>query len=276
MYTFVKLGGSVITDKAGQEAADLPTIERLAAEVAAARAARPGLPIVLGHGSGSFGHLYAARYGVHRGLPPGSSGEDAQRFYAGFALTAGAALRLNRIVVDALLAAGVPALSLQPSASLWASGGQIAAWDTAHLARALAHGLVPVVHGDVAFDEAQGTAIISTEALLTHLAEQPELRPGRVILVGEDAVYTADPRRDPSARRVPLITAANLAEALGGAAGSHAVDVTGGMRSKLELMWRLVQRIPGLEVRLIGPAPGNLRAALLGEPLDTGTTIRWA
>ncbi len=277
MYTFVKLGGSVITDKAGQEAPDLPVIARLAAEVAAARAARPGLAIVLGHGSGSFGHLYAARYGVHRGLPPGAvSAAEAQRFYAGFALTAGAALRLNRIVVDALLAAGVPALALQPSAALWASGGQIVSWETAHIGRALRHGLVPVVHGDVAFDAAQGTAIISTEALLAYLAEATELRPARVILVGEDAVYSADPRRDPAARRVPLITAANLDAALHGAAGSHAVDVTGGMRSKLELMWRLVQRIPALEVRLIGPAPGNLRAALLDDTLDTGTTIRQA
>lgn len=267
MYTFVKLGGSVITDKAGQEAPDLPLIARLAAEVAAARAARPGMAIVLGHGSGSFGHHYAARYGVHRGLPP-----DAN--YMGFALTAGAALRLNRIVVDALLAAGVPALSLQPSAALLAGGGRIISWETAHIGRALRHGLVPVVHGDVAFDEAQGSAIISTEALLAYLAEETELRPARVILVGEDAVYTADPRRDPSAQRVPLITAANLDAVLHGAAGSHAVDVTGGMRSKLELMWRLVQRLPALEVRLVGPAPGNLRAALLGDQLDAGTTIR--
>ena len=79
---------------------------------------------------------------------------------------------------------------------------------------------------------------------------------------------------DPAAERIPLITAANLEAVLHGAAGSHALDVTGGMRSKLELMWRLAQRTPGLEVRLVGPAPGNLRAALLGEALDTGTTIR--
>ncbi len=277
MYTFIKLGGSVITDKSGQEAADLPLIARLAAELAVARAARPEMAIVLGHGSGSFGHLYAARYGVHRGLPPGSADPaEAQRFYAGFALTAGAALRLNRIVVDALLAAGLPALSLQPSASLWARAGQIARWDTAHIAQALAHGLVPVIHGDVAFDEAQGSAIISTEALLAYLAEATELPLARVILVGEDAVYTADPRRDPAARRVPLITAANLDAALNGAAGSHAVDVTGGMRSKLELMWRLVQRHPALEVRLIGPAPGNLQAVLQGDERDIGTTIRLA
>lgn len=267
MYTFIKLGGSVITDKAGREAADLPLIGRLAAELAAARAANPGAPIVLGHGSGSFGHHYAARFGVHRGLP-----HDGD--YSGFALTAGAALRLNRIVVDALLQAGVPALALQPSASLWASGGQILEWDTAHIRHALRHDLVPVIHGDVAFDAAQGTAIVSTEALLAYLALEADLPPRRVVLVGEEAVYTADPRSDPAAERVPLITAANLGAVLGGASGSHAVDVTGGMRSKLELMWRLVQRSPGLEVRLIGPAPGNLTAALGDAPIPFGTTIR--
>ncbi|MFV9504950.1 MAG: isopentenyl phosphate kinase [Oscillochloridaceae bacterium umkhey_bin13] len=267
MYTFIKLGGSVITDKAGREAADLPLITRLATELAAARASRPDLAVILGHGSGSFGHHYAARYGVHRGLDPAGD-------YTGFALTAGAALRLNRIVVDALLEAGVPALSLQPSASLWSNAGQVAAWETGPIATALARGLVPVIHGDVAFDQAQGSAIISTEALLAHLALATKLRPTRIILVGEEAVYTADPRRDPDATRVPLITAANLDQVLHGTSGSHAVDVTGGMRSKLELMWRLVQANPTLEVRLIGPGVGNLEAVLTGTERDIGTTIR--
>src|SRR5215470_12172495 len=153
--TFIKLGGSVITDKTGQEAPDLDTIRRLAGELRDARAADPGLQVILGHGSGSFGHTYAMRYGVHRGIAPGAD-------WMGFAFTAAAALRLNRIVVDELLAAGVPALALQPSTTLRSVGGELAAWDTATIGRALGQGLVPVVHGDVAFDETQGTAIIST------------------------------------------------------------------------------------------------------------------
>jgi isopentenyl phosphate kinase len=269
MHTFLKLGGSVITDKSGREAADLPVIARLAAEIAQARAAQPGRSLVIGHGSGSFGHHYAARYGVHRGLADGAD-------WAGFALTAGAALRLNRLVVDALLAAGVPALSLQPSASLRSSAGQISAWHTEPIATALARGLAPVIHGDVAFDERQGSAIISTEQLLAHMALATELRPSRIVLVGEDAVYSADPRVDLHAERVPLISAANIGAVLHAAGGSHAVDVTGGMRSKVELMWRLVQALPGLEVRLIGPAPGLLAAVLRGDDVDAGTIIRAA
>ncbi len=267
MYTFIKLGGSVITDKAGKEAPDLPVIARLAAELRAACIADSSLRLVVGHGSGSFGHHYAAQYGIHKGLAPNAD-------WFGFARTAAAALRLNRIVVDALIEAELPAFALQPSASLVANGGALVSWYTAPIGQALAQRLVPIIHGDVAFDTLQGSAIISTEALLAHLALHSPLRPARVILVGEDAVYTADPRSNPQAERIALITGANLAAVLSGTSGSHGIDVTGGMRSKLELMWRLVQAISGLEVQLIGPQPGRLQAALSGQPLDSGTMIR--
>lgn len=267
MLTFVKLGGSVITDKSGREAAATATISALAADLHAARHAAPALRLLLGHGSGSFGHYYAAHYGIHHGLAP-----DAD--WMGFALTAGAALRLNRIVVDALLAADVPALALQPSASLRSSAGQLVAWHTEPLSLALDHGLIPVIHGDVAFDALQGSAIISTEALFSYLALQSALTPDRIVLVGEEAVFTADPRIDPGAEAIPLITATNIDAVLHGTGSSHGADVTGGMRSKIELMWRLINALPGLQVRLIGPHPGLLRRALLDEPLDQGTLIK--
>jgi isopentenyl phosphate kinase len=267
MLVFIKLGGSVITDKTREEAPDLVLIEQLAGALRAALAAAPTLRVILGHGSGSFGHVYARRYGIHTGLAP-----DAD--WGGFALTAGAAMRLNRFVVDALLQAGVPALTLQPSATLLASGGALAHWDTTNLEQALDHALVPVVFGDVAFDTAQGSAIISTEQLLVHLAALPALRPDRIVLVGEAGVFTADPRRDPGAPRIPLIDSQNIDTVLAGAGGSHGADVTGGMRSKVELMWRLVQQIPGLAVQLVGPEPALVTRALLGQAGGEGTLLR--
>jgi isopentenyl phosphate kinase len=267
MLTFVKLGGSVITDKTGEAAPDLPVIRRLASEVRAALdQITPGDRLILGHGSGSFGHTYARRYGVHTGIAPDGD-------WMGFALTAAAALRLNRIVVDELLAAGVPALALQPSATLLAQVGRLTNWDTTAVGRALEHRLVPVVHGDVAFDTVQGSAIISTEQLLEALARSADLRPSRVVLVGEDGVYTADPRANPHAERIPRIDAGNIGEVLRGTGASHGVDVTGGMRGKVELIWRLAQAIPGLTVQLIGPVPGLLTRALLGGAEGEGTTI---
>ncbi len=265
--TFIKLGGSVITDKRGQEAPDLPMIQRLVTELRTVWQTAPDQRLLLGHGSGSFGHFYAARYGVHRGLAPTDD-------WIGFAQTSGAALRLNRMVVDALLAADLPALALQPSASLQSSAGELTMWQTSTIGQALDHGLIPVIHGDVAFDTLQGSAIISTEALFAYLVLHTDICPTRIILVGEAALYTADPHAHPMAEPIPLITPANIEQVLCGAGASHAVDVTGGMYSKLQLMWRLVQARPGLEVYLIGPTPGLLAAALQGHPVSLGTIIR--
>jgi isopentenyl phosphate kinase len=266
MLTFVKLGGSVITDKTIPERPDWLVIRRLAVELQAALNTDPDLHLIVGHGSGSFGHTYARQYGIHQGLA-------ADADWRGFALTAGAALRLNRIVVDELLQAGVPALALQPSVTLQASAGALQSWDTRTLELALQRGLVPVVHGDVAFDDQQGSAIMSTEQLLVHLAKQPSLQPKRIILVGEAGVYSADPRNNPEAQRIPWINRANIADVLRGTGESHGVDVTGGMRSKLELMWQLVGQIPDLTIQLIGPTPNLFRRALLGQASGEGTLI---
>jgi isopentenyl phosphate kinase len=175
--------------------------------------------------------------------------------------------------VEELLAAGIPALALQPSASLLSRRGALAEWHTATITRALDHDLVAVVHGDVAFDETQGSSIMSTEQLLERLVHTPALSPARIILVGETGVYTADPRADPRAERIPRIDATNIAAVLRGTSGSHGVDVTGGMRAKINLIWRLVEAAPGLAVQLIGPQPELLTRALLNDATGEGTII---
>lgn len=266
MTTFVKFGGSVITDKRIPESADLDAIKRLAQAVAEARQLRPSMRLVLSHGSGSFGHVAAAKYGVHKGLMPEAD-------WYGFAATAGAALRLNRIVVDALLAVHVPALSLQPSTTVETAQRQVVGWNTSHIERALAYRMVPVVHGDVSFDMQQGCAIASTEMLLQWLCGVPNLAPSRIILVGESAVYTADPHKDANAQRIPVISHGNIHLVMASAGASYGIDVTGGMASKVELMWRLVQQLPQLQVWFVRPDPKVLVPLLAGETINEGTVM---
>jgi isopentenyl phosphate kinase len=132
-------------------------------------------------------------------------------------------------------------------------------------------GAVPVLFGDVAVDREQGAAIISTETLFSYLA--PILRPRRIVLVGERSVYTADPRRDPSAVRIPLIDEANIEQVLDQVGGSHGVDVTGGMATKIAAMWQLVSTVDDLDVQLVGPDPIAVAWALRGDVTAAGTII---
>lgn len=264
---FLKLGGSLLTDKTRPQALRGHVLARLAAEIAAALRDRPDLRLVIGHGSGSFGHVAASRYGTRTGV-------HTPEQWRGYAEVARVAAELNRLVVNALAEAGVPALRLQPSASALCHDGELRTLDERPLVAALRHGLAPVVHGDVALDDVRGGTIISTEEIFRWLA--PRLNPRRVVLVGEVVgVLTADPASGVRGELVAEITPAtlpDLAQALG---GSRGVDVTGGMVAKVAEMLALAQATPSLAaVQVIsGWAPGLVRAVLADPTHRAGTRI---
>jgi isopentenyl phosphate kinase len=259
---FLKLGGSLLTDKTRDNTPRADVVARVCAEIAAALAAQPDAPLVLGHGSGSFGHAAAKRHGTRQGV----RNADGWR---GFAEVSVMAARLNRIVADALHGAGVPVISFAPSASARCEDGRLVSLDTGPLRAALAHGLVPLVMGDVAIDTVRGGTIVSTEEVFAWLAA--ELAPTRILLAGEtDGVQAG--YGTPHARVIARITPANWAELRVGVGASRGADVTGGMAAKVGDMLGLCRARPGLEAVIFsGLAPGAITRALLGGA--PGTTV---
>ncbi len=264
---FLKLGGSLLTDKTQPQALRSAVLARLAGEIAAALAARPHLRLLIGHGSGSFGHVAARKHNTRAGVTSPAG-------WRGYAETARAAALLHRHVVDALWEAGVPALSIQPSASAQCRDGELLALDERPIRVALAQGLTPVVYGDVALDSVRGGTIISTEEIFAWLALR--LAPRRIVLVGEvPGVLTADPASGVAGELIPTITPDNLPALIQALGGSRGVDVTGGMAAKVAAMLALVQAQPTLDaVQIIsGLVPDLVRTTLADPALHTGTRI---
>ncbi len=261
---FLKLGGSLITDKTRVEQARRQTIRRLAREVQAGREARPEMQVVLGHGSGSFGHVAAKRHGTRAGVKD-------QAAWLGFAEVAATAARLNQIVIDIFVQEGVPVISLPPSASARCEDGVLRYLEVAALRAALARGLVPVVQGDVAFDEVRRGTIVSTEDVFIYLAR--ELQPSHILLAGEAAgVFANAELKGPV---VPVITPENVGRYLAGLGGSHGSDVTGGMAEKVRQMLAVVREQPEIEARIFsGARRGNVQRLLQEPGTSMGTVIR--
>jgi len=254
---FLKLGGSLITDKARPETARLDVLARLAQELAQARAERPELRLLLGHGSGSFGHPAAARHGTRAGA---HTPED----WRGFQQVWWEAHRLQRLVLDALLQAGLPAIAFPPSSHALCEGGELIQLAAEPLTRALEAGLLPVTQGDVAFDRRWGATIVSTEQVMGFLAAS--LKPKRILLAGiEEGVYARYPQKD---QLLAKLSRADLEQSSIG--GSGEVDVTGGMLEKVAWSLSMSQADPELEVHVFsGVTPGNVRMAILGAALGT-------
>ena len=263
---YLKLGGSLITEKDNPETPRLDVLERLAREIAGARKATPQLQLVLGHGSGSFGHVSAQRHGTRMGV----TSEDE---WYGFAVTADAAARLNRIVAARLLQADLPAWTVQPSAALRCQDGRVVCGPAETVCLALERGLLPLIHGDVALDSVRGGTIASTEEIFEEMAAH--LPPVRIVLAGEvDGVYTSDPRKDPSAVLLREITPSSLDSLQAALGASHATDVTGGMAAKVEQSLRMVRALAGLEVVVCGGLlPGAVFSALTDLSGTPGTLI---
>jgi isopentenyl phosphate kinase len=259
--TFLKLGGSLLTDKTRTEAIRHDVLKRLANELAEARYRREEFQLVLGHGSGSFGHVAAAKFNTRFGV----SGPEQ---WAGFAEVSDAAARLNRYVVAVLLEAGIPAISLSPSASAVCHDGRLVHLASEPIRAALDSGLVPVVYGDVAFDSVRGGTIISTEEILDFLAHL--LKPQRLLLAGETPGVL-----DRKGMVVPLITPPMLPELWPILGGSRGTDVTGGMSSKVESMLSLVADQNELVVYIFsGLEPGILASILVDPRSNVGTQLR--
>jgi isopentenyl phosphate kinase len=257
--TFLKLGGSLITDKHKPRSARPEVINRIAREIKSVCDANPALQLIIGHGSGSFGH-YSGN--IHKTRAGVSTPEE----WAGFAEVWYDAALLNQLVMRSLHDAGIPALAFPPSASAYADNGRISTWDLAPILTALEQGLLPVVYGDVVFDSSIGGTILSTEDLFVQLAR--EFNPSRILLAGQDpGVWKDFPKCTALFER---ITPADRGQLGSSVSQSSATDVTGGMADKVDQMLVLIDELPGLECLIFsGEEPGRIRQALAGAQQGT-------
>lgn len=257
----LKLGGSLITDKERPETARDDVIRRLARELAEVLR-EPGAPrLVLGHGSGSFGHAAAARYGVHEGIARGGA-EGVSRVQE-------RAAALHRRVLDALLAEGAAPFSIAPSSCLVTAAGRPVRIEAEPVLLALRAGLLPVVYGDVVMDRERGAAIASTETVFLALAEELERR--RVAVARALWAGVTDGVLTEAGERLAEVRAGAEASALAAAGSAAGTDVTGGMRHRLEAALELARRgVPSLVFD--ATAPGRLGAALRAEEVP-GTRV---
>lgn len=244
----MKLGGSVLTDKAAYRTPRPDALRRLARELAEV----PGLVVV--HGAGSFGHVLAKEHRLAEGKGDALA---AARVHADVR-------DLQGLVVAALQDAGAPALAVSTSDVARLDAGRLLAFTAGAVADARAAGFVPVLPGDVVLDASRRWGILSGDVLMIELART--LRPERAVFATDvDGIFDRWPDGKLLSRIGPHEEP--FADASGAARGA---DVTGGMAGKLARA-REVARTSAVPVWIVnGLQPGRVRDALMGrETLGT-------
>ncbi len=250
----IKLGGSIITDKAKPYTAQVGTIRKIAKVLKKVKQ-----PIIIAHGSGSFGHTSARTYGGKTGY--------TDRW--GIAKVARDAQEINRIVMDIFIEEGIPAISFSPRSMILTERANVHEVFFQTLRESLDQGLIPVVYGDVIWDRSQKTTIFSGETILNAICQylqRHDYAVSRIIqLCNVDGVL------DTQQKIVPEITKENWLAVQKYFQEITVADVTGGMKHKVEDA--LALSTYGIETILINAKTSRLRAAINGKSTE-GTIIR--
>ena len=244
----IKLGGSVITDKQEYRTFRRDTVARLAKEIA-----ESGQKTVVVHGAGSFGHIVAKENDLSDGFKSPSQIPGAARVMAD-------TRELSMMVVEELLKAGIPAVSVPPGSCFVLEDGILTLEGAEVIARLLKLGIMPVMFGDVCTDRTMGLSIVSGDQIMERLCHK--LEPEKVVFVSDvDGLYDRNPKTDPDAVMYEKVTKDTMS---GVDSSSDVDDVTGGIRGKMEAMLRMTDY--RRKCMLInGDVPGRLLALLKGE-----------
>ncbi len=251
----VKLGGSVLTDKARLRMPRKAAIRRLTQELAGL-----GDDVLVVHGAGSFGHVLARRYGLNGPATPAKA--------RGAAIVQRDVRALDDLVVRGLLKAGLAPVVLPPSAVLTLDDGRLASFDVAPFRDYVRQGFTPVTFGDVVRDRARGVSVCSGDVLMLELAKA--FRPRCVVFAADvDGLCTADPKKDGDARL--LLTMAKEDLPLIDFGPAKGPDVTGGIEAKVRRMLEIASHADECLI-VNGNVKNRVRDALRGR-IVVGTRV---
>ena len=245
----IKLGGGLITDKGSMKKFDSDSMERVAESISSV--VEMGVPIVLVHGAGSFGHLLAKEWSISEGVDQKIAEE--QRMIVDEIRSD--MRELNGLVIDKLADSELESEGLPPSE--WAIGtGSDFQGDIANFERVV-EAPIPITFGDVVnTNDRLEFGILSGDDLMVRLSR--ELGASHCIfLIGDaEGVLSGPPHQEGSS----LISRLGAEEEIEGPHYSE-IDVTGGIGLKIdrarkiasdvEEVWILDGRCPERVVELL-------------------------
>ncbi|MHB1262392.1 MAG: isopentenyl phosphate kinase [Thermoplasmatota archaeon] len=238
----VKLGGSLLTDKAEESSFRRPATRRLLSEIAKAN-----LPTVLLHGAGSFGHPQAERHKLGR----------AKAKPDGVAEVLAAVGALGANVVSLAQEAGLRPLAFPLHQTARIEGDALVDLPIEAIGKAIEEGYTPVLHGTLVRDPALGWRVVSADELMQVFAA--ELTPRlAVFATNVDGVYDGPPGL-PGSELIQRVTG-DLVLVEGSVPGA---DVTGRMAGKLARARAVATHCPTLILN--GEVKGRLLDALKGK-----------
>ncbi len=251
----LKLGGSLLTDKNKPFSLREDILESCLNQIIESKKA-----IILIHGGGSFGHPIAKKYQISQGL-----NDSIKDQIMGLSKTHEAMIKFDSIIINKMLDNGRSAISVQPSSIFIQDFNEIIFKSIDPIEKMLDLGIIPVLYGDILLSWDSSFTILSGDQIILKLCEKiQKYKISKVIFaIEEDGIYIKDNGNEKLALKLRSndLVDLKLAEL------DQKIDVTGGIRGKLETIKEIIKL--GIPVQIInGIKNKNILKALNNENLE--------
>lgn len=224
----LKIGGSVATfkNRPGFSVRE-DLLKKIALAIKKAKA-KKDFDLILIHGAGAGGHQLAKKYN----LSSGTNG-DAGKF-KGSLLSCNENQRLNNAVFKIFTTCDIRIFPVHTASTIIQKNKKISYCDTKIIEKALKSNCVPLLYGEMVFDEKLEMSICSGDAIAPFLAKK--LKAQNIFFASDiDGIFDKDPHLFKDAKLVENI---KIGEILNNEkikiTGSHNVDVTSGLLGKIK------------------------------------------
>jgi isopentenyl phosphate kinase len=263
-FIILKLGGSILTHKNKEHLRLREKNLRDSIKVLKKTLQKnPHEKIILIHGAGAEGHFLAHKYNLLYGT------KNDTKKQLGALKTRFANQTLNTKILELFLEANLLVTTIHSSTILSTQEGRVSFLSHIPLDCALTQNLIPLLYGEMIYDETLGMSVCSGDLIAFLLAKK--YNASRILFASDvDGVYTKDPYKNKDAEIIHTTTLSNLnAQKNIVLEGSHNIDVTGGLSNKIQTLQSYIH--PGLEDVCIfnGLVPQNFSHIFDKKPQGT-------
>jgi len=257
----LKIGGSVATEKS-QEKLFLKRslLKKIAKSFKKWKEENPDIRLILIHGAGGPGHHLAKKYGLAAGT--GSNPEKIR----GSLLSRAANQNLDLEIFNIFLRAGLRAVPIHTGSVIVQKDKKISSFNTAGIEHAFRNKCIPMLYGEMVFDEKLGMSICSGDASAAFLAKRFKAK--KVFFATDtDGLFDKDPHLHKNAKLIKKISLKDILSSDNILLGkSHNKDATDGLRGKI-MSFKNFFSVPSLEEIIIfnGTRSGNYKKILDGN-----------
>ncbi|MHA2281400.1 MAG: isopentenyl phosphate kinase [Promethearchaeota archaeon] len=257
--TILKLGGSLLTDKLTPYKLREDILDSIALELS--ECLKLGLieRLLVIHGVGSFGHPPVIEYKLYEGF------KDSNQLI-NLSKTQYLVNKLRTKIVDSFIKAGIPVNLMYISSMLVRKEGKISGFAFDALKGFFSLGMVPLLGGDVIYDEEIGFSVCGGDLFAAHITR--ELGANQLIFATDvEGVYDRDPKLYSDAEMIKEISINTIEGMVQGMEDTNKKDITGRMKGKLLSIVPIKDLIKkGLKVSILSmKTPNTLKRFLEGN-----------